>query len=335
MEPIITKLAISAASQIAKPITNSVGKRACELVLGPEEQRALDKVNRRAMHRAAEAVLERASAEDVAHVLALLELLVSEQQRTGNPFMIDESADFTRADALGWRSIAMKAGLDIATFPADFDILIVTLLSSFKSELEAASKIPGSPLFSAFLLTEISQLQADLKALLLTPAQSQIARSLAFDPALAEALDAAQARAQLNNRAILTPDLLNALLTIRTGSSRRVFEAVETGLAEKTQHALARFFTISPTAAYSPIEWTARRDVRLAQDFAWLDGQPSVSEPYLLCAVLKTRSNTQLQLREWLGPRYRLLCGFAAEARATHAPPVTPYIDFMTEDNND
>jgi hypothetical protein len=335
MDPVITKLALSAANQITKPITGAATKKARDLVLGPDELRALQKVNQRAMRRASEAALKDASIVDISHVLSLLELLVAEQQREGMTLAADDKADFTSTEALRWNAIAERAGLDAATLPINLETLVVTLLASFRSELETEVNVPGSPLFAAFLLAEVKQLQADLEVLHLTPLQSGLARNLQLEAVLADALDAARARAELNNRMLFTPDVLGALLAIQGGSSGEVFEAVETGLSAKMRRVVSRFLASPASASYSPVEWTSRADVRLAQDFAWLDGLPDVRESHLLCAILKTRSSTQRQLQEWLGPRYRLLCGFAAEARAKNTSPATPFISFTTPTNNE
>ncbi|HVF03205.1 MAG TPA: hypothetical protein VNA20_00050 [Frankiaceae bacterium] len=326
MDPLLVKALGRAAGQLARPAVSEATSRTKRYVLGDDDERLVRRITTKAVERAVESLLEGTARADVAHVVSIMELVVNALQANGVVALL-ESRGPDPEGLRTWHQAAAAAGVDVDTLPVRLDDLVVAVVARFREELEREARRPGSPLFATFILAELNQLQAEVEAVRMAPAETGEARQLPFARNLHAVLSAFADRARLNDRRFLTPDVLAALLAMPDGAATGVFDSVEPGLAERFRRVFVGFIDGRAPGPFSPVTWNARRDVRLAQDFAWLDGAAAVTDAHLLCAVLATPSNTRTELREVLGPQFRLLYGLAAEARLDALGPCTPRLN--------
>jgi len=292
MDPALTRAATTAGSALSR--------YAVRAALGSARQRALDNVYQRAVRRAVTNVASTTTSTelDLVHAVGLLERLVSGASEGDIPLLATEDVDGREVTAR-WRDIASESGLDPDTFPLPFEALVDQLLRAVADEAARyAVDADGSALFPAVAFSQLDNLRKSLHTLArLTP----LAGNVAY------ALQAAARSCRQADRAVLTPDVLLALLHLADGSVAACFDAAAPGLSGRTSQSLRRYLETTTIVAFRPFEWVERAEVRQAQTYAWVHGVPAVTGPILLLGILDTPSNTRDQLTAALGPRLDML----------------------------
>ncbi len=318
---------LSLAAQLAKPATASDSRVLAAELLGPEEVRAIERACQQAVRTSADAVGQRLSSDESRHLISLLEALVRNFEDAGSLLAAANEEVFDSSDARSWNQAATRAGLDPSTLPVPLQELVSAFLEHLASAVRDESRRPDSALRPTLLLNYLQQMREDLDLLRLTAVDRKIARGRELSAGLARELHAMQDLCRRHDRAFHTPHLLLALLEIRGSVTWACFNDVRRNLAMATQEALRSYVRTDHGVPYIDVELTDYPVITLAQQLAVADRQPRVEEPHVLAAALRLPSTTQVQLRDWLGPRYRLLLARVAEARASWSTAQTP--DFV------
>jgi hypothetical protein len=307
MDPVTIKVASSIAGRLAGATLKPVGRKARDIVLGPPERTAAEHAIRAAIGRAVDEVSGQGLDEDtVQHVLLMFEHLFMRHYR-------DEAiiAHASSEEALTyWRLAAEAAGWDLVTFPLHFSQVVEQIMEHLPAALREEAANSKSPLFNRVTVTMLADLESRLTNVLEMTATA-LSYTIPLSKPLERLLDGVLEAARATDCAIITPDLLLALLRMPDPLIREAFDSTRQRLAREIEDALSRYLASAPLDRFADFDWRERRDVQAAQVVAARCMSPVVTERHLLIGILEAPSNTQQQLVAWLGAE---IVGKAKEA---------------------
>ncbi len=210
----------------------------------------------------------------------------------------------------------------MSTLPIELDLLVSALLHHLPGEAELEASKVGSPLFPTLVIANLQQIQEDLRATRLTPAEKATAARLPIEPRVLDALDRERMTCRVTDSAFYTPQVLLALLSLHS-ITWTCFNRTAPGLANRVQRELQHYVQ-TRRQPYVAFDWRDRLELQIAQSLSFSDGRESVAESYVLSGVLKAPSQTKQQLQQQLKGSFRVLCSLAAETRGRTAVSATP-----------
>jgi NB-ARC domain len=153
-EPMVTAI----AGRLAGSLVGLAVPRLKDLVLGPEQQRALERAMRRAVATSLERVAPRGSRmqDSLGEAETLLDRLLSDQVVAAA--LLDDAFDRSTLDLGLLYPLIDERGIDIDTFPVDLDELLVSLADEIRYEVSKEARQPGSPLFNSLVIDQLDSL---------------------------------------------------------------------------------------------------------------------------------------------------------------------------------
>ncbi len=152
-----------------------------------------------------------------------------------------------------------------------------------------------------------------------------------LDRNLLALLEVEKERCQDRDVAFVTPNLLVALLGVRTGAARRIVDRVCSGAVEALLAGLRRYEPVDDEGAVRPFEdfdWYDRPDVQAARRRAQLEAARAIDARHLLLGFLDTPGDTRSALRQAIGDEgfERLIRTAEASDRAAGTPGIGDFL---------
>lgn len=320
IETALSAVAKKAAAAAVRPVWTRVSDAA----FGTPQERALARVYRLSVAQAVGEVAE----EGLDPILVDL----AESQFCWLVFAVPDSdlqlvaapdEASTAAIISRWRDTADSLGIQTATMSVDFDRCARALLRILPEQLSAAAGEPGSPLTGRRLMETLNA----VRALVAVMAAVQAA-SLNADQALETALTGAERICRASHRALRRPDMLYALLRMRSGAAVEALNAAGPGAAQGLREHLEKGFRGLGSEAdpVADVNWRLLPEFSLAQQIACEAGLAEVSDACLLLAMLDDScdSRTIADLRHGLGPGLAVVEEAARNLLFRRRPGPTP-----------
>ena len=320
IEAAIVAAAKKAAAEAARPAWT----RLKDAALGTPQERALAHVYRlsvaEAVAEASDGLLE-AGLADLAEG-QLTRLISALPEGDLQPIAAPDEAS-TMVIVRRWQDVATSLGLDTSTMPVDFERAAAALLRILPERLLAAAGRQDSPLTGRRVVDTLEAVRALVAAM----AAAQ-AGSLGADRSLESALKGAERICRAKRRTMHRPDVLYALLTMRSGAAIEALNAAHQGTAQRVRDRLVRSLReLSPEVGPVPdTSWRQLPDFSLAQQIAVQAGLAEVSDACLLLALLDDScdSPTMADLRNGLGPQLSVVQDAARALLVSRRPAPTP-----------